>query len=231
MEELEIQKRLYEKLFACLTPNKQELFERIVKDRTRHVTVAVEDIYQEHNASAVMRTCECLGIQDLHVIEKRNEYVVQRDIARGSGRWMNLFHYNHTEDNSKTCIDALRAKGYRILATSPHAENDIYSVDLQQPMAFFFGTEGQGISQTVIDNADELIKIPMVGFTESFNISVSVAITLSAVRKRLIDSDLDWNISKEEQLEIKINWCKRMLNGGEFMAKHFLKEILEEQKN
>lgn len=219
--------RVLEEFYKIITPNKQEMFDRIAANRTRHITVVLENVFQEHNASAVLRSCDCFGIQELHVIEKDNQYKVQRDIALGAGRWVDMYNFNKGNQVTQDCLLKLKSKGYKIVATSPHTEKTINDIDLSQPLAFVFGTERRGISDEVIELSDELVKIPMYGFTESFNISVSVALVLNTIRTRLEHSDLNWKLSEEELTELKIKWCKKILNGGEALEKHFLEKLKE----
>jgi tRNA (guanosine-2'-O-)-methyltransferase len=203
-------------LYKIITPSKQEMFDRIAAERTNFLTVSLENVYQEHNASAVLRSCDCFGIQQLHVIEKDNQYKVQRDIALGAGRWVDMFNYDQGGNPTMDCINNLRSKGYRIVATSPHAnEKTINDIDISQPMALIFGTERRGISDEVKAAADEFVSIPMYGFTESFNISVSVAITLNVLRQRLEKSSVDWKLTQEEQILLKLKWCRKILRGGQ----------------
>jgi tRNA (guanosine-2'-O-)-methyltransferase len=202
--------------YKIITPNKQIMFDTIAANRTKHITVALENVYQEHNASAVLRSCDCFGIQELHVIEKDNQYKVQRDIALGAGRWVDMFNYNLGSQPTLDCIRALKAKGYRIIATTPHT-NDITINDLQldTPIALVFGTERKGISDEIIAEADAFVKIPMYGFTESFNISVSAALALNVLRERLEKSEINWKLSLEEQVKLKLKWCRKIVNGGQ----------------
>jgi tRNA (guanosine-2'-O-)-methyltransferase len=203
-------------LYKIITPSKQEMFDRIAAERTNFLTVSLENVYQEHNASAVLRSCDCFGIQQLHVIEKDNQYKVQRDIALGAGRWVDMFNYDQGGNPTMDCINNLRSKGYRIVATSPHAnEKTINDIDISQPMALIFGTERRGISDEVKAAADEFVSIPMYGFTESFNISVSVAIILNVLRQRLEKSSVDWKLTQEEQISLKLKWCRKILRGGQ----------------
>jgi tRNA (guanosine-2'-O-)-methyltransferase len=212
--------------YKIITPNKQEMFDRIAAERTRHLTVVMENIYQEHNASAVLRSCDCFGLQELHVIEKDNEYKIQRDIALGAGRWVDMHTYDEGAEVTRDCILGLRAKGYKIVATTPHTDSQtINTLDLSQPVALVFGTERRGISEEVIELADEFVKIPMYGFTESFNISVSVAIVLNTLRQRLEQSDLQWKLTEQEQNLLKIDWCTKILNGGEALERHFRQQF------
>lgn len=226
--DFELERKIKEEFYSIITENKKEMFDRISKDRTNHITVVLENIYQEHNASAVVRTCDCFGIQQLHVIEKNNQYKVQRDIALGAGRWVDMYNYNLGSSVTSDCLNKLKNKGYKIVATSPHTEQTIHDLDLSQPIAFVFGTERLGISDEVIQLADEKVKIPMYGFTESFNISVSVAIILSTIRERLEKSELKWKLSEEERVKLTNKWCRKILNGGDKLEEYFRNKHLKE---
>lgn len=218
--------KVLEEFYKIISPSKQEMYDRIAAERTKHITVVLENIHQEHNASAVLRNCDCFGIQELHVIEKNNQYKVQRDIALGAGRWVDLFNYNEGNQVSKDCITKLKSRGYKIVATTPHTEaSTIHNLNIDQPIALVFGTEHTGISEEVMEMADEFVKIPMYGFSESFNISVSVAICLNTLRSRLESSDLYWKLSPEEQTLLKIRWSKKILRSGDLMEQHFRKEL------
>ena len=208
--------------YDIITPNKINLFDRIAADRTRHLTIALENIYQEHNASAVLRTCDCFGIQDLHVIEKDNQYQIQRDIALGSGRWVDIHNFSDEFGPTETCISSLKGQGYQIVATTPHTDAyTVHDLPIDKPLAFFFGTELKGLSEEVMQAADLHVRIPMYGFTESFNISVSVAVLLQTVRQRLEISQHKWKLTDSEQIALKIQWCEKILNGGEALSKEF----------
>jgi len=215
--------------YKIITPNKVEMFDRIAAHRTKHITVALENIYQEHNASAVLRSCDCFGLQDLHVIEQGNEFSIQRDIALGAGRWVDIYNYSISHNPTDDCILNLQNQGYKIVATTPHTDAfSIHDLPLTEPLAFFFGTERHGLSPEMIERADYCVKIPMYGFTESFNISVSVAILLQTIRQRLEMSELTWKLNQEEQTALKIEWCKKILNGGPALEYQF-RERLEKE--
>lgn len=224
-----LDEKVLESFYDIITESKQEMYDRIAADRTKYVTVVMENIHKEHNASAVLRTCDCFGIQELHAIEKNNTYEIQRDIALGAGNWVDLFTYSEGENPTTNCLNKLKSEGYKIVATSPHTENDINDLDLSQPIALVFGTEKKGVSSKVEEMADELVKIPMYGFTESFNISVSAAIALNIIRRKLTLSNIDWKLSYEEQVKLKIQWCTKIIRDGEMVEneirrRHFEKE-------
>jgi tRNA (guanosine-2'-O-)-methyltransferase len=227
---MEIEKAVLDEFYKIITPNKVEMFDRIASLRTKYLTIALENIYQEHNASAVLRSCDCFGLQEMHVIEKGFQYSVQRDIALGAGRWVDLFNYNLGENPTDDCILNLQNRGYKIVATTPHTDaHTILDLPIDQPLAFFFGTERRGLSQEVIERSDYQVKIPMYGFTESFNISVSVAILLQTIRQRLEKSNLDWRLTSEEQISLKIKWCRKILNGGQALENEIRKRLIEKE--
>ena len=191
MNVIESKKQLRDFLFGFISENKKSLFETIIKNRTRHITVVLEDIYQPHNASAVLRSADLFGVQDIHIIENRNQYEVNPDVALGSSKWLTLNKYNNQEQNTVACFENLRKNGYRIVATTPHKEDVMLDeLPLNQKTAVVFGTELEGLSDIALENADAFVKIPMYGFTESFNISVSAALTLFNLTERLRKSDI-----------------------------------------
>ena len=212
--------------YKIITPNKVSMFERIAPQRSRHLVVGIENIQQDHNASAIMRSMDCLGFQELHLIEKNNSYQFQRDIALGAARWLDVAQHQEGPEPVFDAIAQLKNKGYRIVATSPHHKAVTpQTIDISQPIALFFGAEKHGISEELLQNADELLHIPMHGFTESFNLSVSAAMVLSALRTRLEASEVNWLLPKAAQTMLKIEWCERILNGGPQLAQKFREEF------
>jgi tRNA (guanosine-2'-O-)-methyltransferase len=223
---MKVKEKLLNHLMEFVSENKKQLFEKIILQRTKHITVVLEDIFQPHNASAVLRTCDCFGIQDVHIIENKHKYEVNPDVALGSSKWLNLYKYNSDENNTIDTFNSLRRKGYRIVATTPH-ENDflLEDLNLDSKIALVFGTELEGLSDTVIQNADEFVQIPMYGFTESFNISVSAAIILHYLTEKLKKSNIKWELSKNEKTDIKLNWVRNVVKRSELLEKKFLKNL------
>ena len=182
----------------------------------------VEDVFQMHNTSAVMRSCEIFGIQELNVIEQRYGKSIDKEIAMGAQKWVDINVY----DNVSNCIDSIKNKGYQIIATTPH-ENDclLEDFDISKPSALFFGTERDGLSEEILQKADGFLKIPMVGFTESLNISVSAAIILQNLSSRLRNSDIDWQLSEDEILEKRLAWAKNSIKDIERIETRYFEEI------
>ena len=191
-----------------LTDNRKEKFLKVLKERTKHFTVVVEDVFQMHNASAVMRSCEVFGIQELNVIEERYGKRIDKEIAMGAQKWVDI----KTFDSVVNCVDALKNQGYQIIATTPH-ENDclMEDFDISKPSALFFGTERDGLSEEILAKADGFLKIPMVGFTESLNISVSAAIILQNLTNRLRQTNIHWQLTEAEILEKRMDWARKSI--------------------
>ncbi len=191
-----------------LTDNRKERFQQVLAKRTNHFTIAMEDIFQLHNTSAVMRSCEVFGIQQLNVIEERYTKSIDKEIAMGAQKWVDVNRFDSISD----CISNLKSKGYQIIATTPHENDcDLDDFDITKPSALFFGTERDGLSAEVLQNADGFLKIPMAGFTESLNISVSAAIIIQSLMSRLHKSDIHWQLSENEILEKRLQWAKNTI--------------------
>ena len=215
-------------LYKLIQVEKAEKFEVISSERTNWVTVVMENITKEHNASAVMRTCDCFGIQTLHLIENSRNYATQREISKGAATWITTKNYSN-EKRINNCTTQLKKAGYQLIATSPHATKTIDDININQPIALLFGTERTGISDELMQEADQLIKIPMYGFTESFNVSVSVSILLNELRNKLTKSDINWKLSPEEQIKIKIDWCSKIINRGPLVVEEIRRRIIEKE--
>ena len=203
---------LYDAACELMSDNRRQLFDRLAPQRTRHISVVLEDIYHSHNAAAVLRSCDCFGVQDVHVVEARNPFNPAGDVAVGSSKWVDYYRYPSIQEVYKN----LHSKGYRIVATLPH-ENDtmIGDLDISQPTALVFGTELTGLTDEAIAGADAYVKIPMYGFTESFNISVCAALSLFALTERMRRSDLHWQLSDNDLLDLKLNWAMQTIRDGE----------------
>ena len=219
----ETRRKLIEHLSQFVTEPRKARLEEVLSNRTRHITVVLEDLYQTQNISAVMRSCECYGIQDAYIVENRNEFEIHKDISMGADKWLTLHHYPHAEHNMKQCIDDLHAKGYTVVATLPdEKKTTIQDLPIDQKTAFLFGTELTGLSKEAVQYADCNALIPMYGFTESFNISNSAAIILSNFAERLRHSDVDWRLNEEEREELYFDWLRKSVRDPEAIIRHYL---------
>ena len=208
-------------LEEIITPERKQRFIDILEQRTKYITVAIEDVFQMHNTSAVIRSCDVFGIQDAHVIESRFGERLDKNITIGAQQWVDVHRYASTHD----CIENLKNKGYKIIATTPH-DDDCLLADfkIDNKIALFFGTERDGLSQEVIDKADGFIKIPMVGFSESLNISVSAAIILQRLTIKLKEGNIDWQLTEEEKLCKQLDWAKKSIKSIDAILKRYYAE-------
>ena len=219
---------LIDHFLKCITDERKALFEELIQKRTTYLTVVLENIYQPLNASAVLRSCDCFGIQDVHVIENYNEFKPDREVAMGASNWLTVNRYDKNENNTLDCIQSLKNKGYRIVATSPHnSQTDLINFDLSKgKTALFFGTEVEGLSDVVIEKADEHLHIPMYGFTESFNLSVSTAICLYEMRMKMEKENIKWHMTEDEKNQVLLNWLRYSIDRSEIVEEDFLKNRL-----
>jgi len=213
-----IDKALLEHLESYLTPKRLERFNYVINQRTKHFTVATEDVYQLHNTSAVIRSCDVFGIQEVNIVEEVNSKRIDREIAMGAQKWIDLNRYHSV----KECIADVKRKGYQIVATTPHTDDcELHDFDVTKKSCFFFGRETEGLSQEVLDQADVFLKIPMSGFTESLNISVSAAIILQHVTTKLKKTDIDWGLTEDEKLEKRLDWCTKTIKSHDKIIERF----------
>ena len=210
--------QLLDHLKTFLTEKRKQRFDDVLSQRTKHFTVAIEDVYQLHNTSAVIRSCDVFGIQEVHIIEERNTKRIDREIAMGAQKWVDLKRYHNLHDSLRD----LKEKGYQIVATTPHTTDcDLYDFDITKKACFFFGRETEGLSDDVLESADGFLKIPMVGFTESLNISVSAAIILQHVTAKLRRSDIDWQLTEDEKLSKQFDWIKKTIKDYDRIVERF----------
>lgn len=226
MESLQHQRLLKEHFSQFVSEHKREFMERVLAQRTRYVTIVLEDIYQSQNTSAVIRTCECMGLQDVHVIETNSEWSTNKLVLKGSNKWLNIVRYRKQgENNTSACFNALRQQGYRIAVTDPAGGTPISDAPLDKPLAIVMGNERHGSSAYALKHADLAVTIPMTGFTESMNISVSAAICLYTSLSRLRQSEFPWQLSEQEKEELRLLWYKKSVRNAEVIEREYLKTI------
>ncbi|MBX2916962.1 MAG: RNA methyltransferase [Cyclobacteriaceae bacterium] len=210
-----------------ITEHKKTFVNQVLNLRTRHVTLVLEEIFQSQNASAVIRTCECMGLQDVHIIENEVKYAINRRVLKGSYKWVDLIKYRTREKKgTEICFAELKHRGYTILVTDPSPDGkSIYDIPVDKKLAIVMGNELHGTSAYALAHADEKVHIPMYGFTESLNISVSAALCLQAVLPRLRQSDISWQLTDDEKNFIRLQWYRKMVRRCEIIEREFLKTI------
>jgi tRNA (guanosine-2'-O-)-methyltransferase len=221
-----INKPLLDFLLQFVSDHKKELMEKVLDNRTRSLTLVMEDIFQSQNASAMVRTCECFGVQDIHIMESRSKYGTNLKVLKGSHYWLDLI--KHKKEKPADTYNHLKSQGYAILVTSVSpGSKSIFDIDpvAMGKMALVMGNELRGISPEAEAHADHLVHIPMVGFTESFNVSVSAAICISHLVNKIRQSDLDWKLTEDEKDEIRMKWVKLMVKKSDVLERNFMRGL------
>jgi len=216
-------------LTAFLKPyvseHKQALIDSVLDKRTRYLTVVLENIYHAHNASAVVRSCDCFGIQDVHVIEGHNEYKVNPYVVRGATKWMSINKYPKIETN-ESCYAQLKEKGYRLIGTTPDRSYPVLNnISIDDKVAIVFGTEETGLSEYAKEQMDDFVHIPMYGFTESLNISVSAAICLYDANEKIRSNQVNWQLSEDEKDTLRLEWYRKIIARSDVLEREYLRTI------
>ena len=218
-------KELIAYLEGFVSEQRKKRFHEVLSERTDHIRVVLEDVYQGHNASAVLRSCDCFGVQHVHFIENKHHMKVNEEVAMGSSNWLTLHKHKGDAHNTPKALRELKDRGYRIVATTPH-KNDftISTLPIDEKMALVFGTEIDGITQEVMQMADEFVRIPMYGFTESYNISVSAALCLYELTGRMRNEVKNYGMAPDEKEEVYYEWLKRSIDVGDLLVKDWIEK-------
>jgi tRNA (guanosine-2'-O-)-methyltransferase len=221
----DLEYRLLEHLGEYITEHRKSVIDQVLGLRTRHLTVVLENIYQSHNASAVVRSCECLGLQDIHIIEGTTPWQVNKKVLKGSYKWVNVMRYK-SEQATRLCFDVLKANGYFIVITDPLGRLPVHELDVSRSkVALVFGNEDAGVSTYARKHSDESVRIPMYGFTESLNISVSVAICVEVLMARLRAGEWICGLTPEERDGLKLSWYRKIVKRSDLIERRFLQSI------
>ena len=214
-------------LSQFISYHKREFVERVLNMRTRNITVVLEDIYQSQNASAVIRTCECLGIQDIHIVENTTKYSINPRVLKGSNKWIDIKHHaSKTENNTIALFNKLKQQDYKIVVADPGEEGImIEELDVDDKIALVFGNELRGISTKALEMSDKRVRIPMYGFTESFNISVSAAICLNTLVTKQHAAGKFTGLSDAEKDSLKLKWYRKIVRKSDLIEREFLRTI------
>ena len=217
---------LLDHLGSFVSENRRAKIDEVLECRTRFLTLALEDVYQSHNASAVLRSCECFGLQDVHVVEKRNPFTINQDVAIGASQWLDIKTYAGSDGRViQTLYDNLHKEGYRIVATTPGKGSvALEELSVESPLAVIMGTEEEGLSPKALETADERLRIPMFGFTRSFNISVSAALIIRELTMRIRSSAVRWQLSEAEKQSLKLRWYRQIVRGAAELEKRYLED-------
>lgn len=195
---------------ALLTERRAELFRQVLARRCARLAVVLEDCHDPHNASAVLRSCDAFGLHRVHVVAARADFKVNPRITNGAHRHLDL----RVHDDIGAAYAQLRGDGYAIRVSDLAAEalagpQQLAAELAQQPLALVFGSEGFGVSPAAVAGADGCFLIPMAGFAQSLNLSVSVAVSLYALRGSALAEDRPGDLSSEQQTAIYDAWLRR----------------------
>jgi len=216
------QQQLISYLQQFVTAGKQHKIAALLALRTRHITIVLEELYQSHNASAALRSAECFGVQDAHIIDPNRSFTLAPNIAKGAAQWLTVHKYTQMQ----ACYTALKAAGYTIVATSLHPNAlTIQELPLDNKIALVFGTERRGLSADALSHADAFVTIPMVGFTQSFNVSVAAGICLYELTTRLRKSPVIWQLTDQEKEDLTLVWLRKSLIHHRQLEKYFLQQL------
>lgn len=203
---------LFQSYYDRVTDRRRELLERVSSLRTRHFCMVLEDLFDPHNISALIRTSEVFGLQDVHIIEEDNPYKVNKSVLKGSFKWMSLNVYK----KRATCMQTLRDKGYQIAVASTNTNKTILELDLSKPTAFYMGAEFRGNHPDTLQGADVEFILPQYGITESMNVSVAGGVLmtyLDVYMQKVGRSTLA--LAPEERQELLLEWYERHIFGVE----------------
>jgi tRNA (guanosine-2'-O-)-methyltransferase len=213
-------RELEDRLRAVILPRRVQRMQEILDRRTRRITVLFEDVYHPHNASAVMRTAECFGVQDVHVVEQDKRFRPSTDVVRGAARWLTLQRHDTIAD----AATSLRGHGYLLAATSVDPGSvPLGELPVDRPLALCFGTEETGLSREALGLADLLVHVPMEGFTESLNVSVTAALCLRELTAR-VRAGADWWLSDAEKDDLRLVWLMQEGNKARALTVESLRE-------
>ncbi|HEX4887327.1 MAG TPA: RNA methyltransferase [Luteibaculaceae bacterium] len=223
MDETSYRSALTHYLLQFLNDRRKELLFNDISIRTRHLCLVLEDFYHPHNISAAIRTSDCFGLMDIHIVENSIHYERNPGINKGSDKWMRVVRYTKESFNTPACLTALREKGYQIVATSPHEGSvDLRSLDIRQKTAIVMGAESYGISDYVKENADAFIRIDTPGFTESLNVSVAAGIILENLNYRMRNEpDINWQLTNDDRDQLLIQNLAKMVDDVDLLEVQF----------
>ena len=209
---------IYDYLQQFLTDERLSKIEHFSKESSDFVLPVMEDVYQFRNAAAIVRSVEACGFHHVVALEEENVFNPNLKVTKGAETWVQVEKMPNNLDSLKE----IKSRGYRILAVSPEKNATMLpDYEVKEPIALVFGTELEGVSDEILDFADETLAIPMFGFTKSFNVSVAAAICMYELKQKLIKSGIEYKLSDEKLLELKIRWAKNSIKSSEQILERF----------
>lgn len=221
---------LFQYLSSFVSDKRLARMDEVLEHRTRHVCMVLENVLQPHNASAVLRSADAFGVQDIHLITNDNKFKASKGVTRGSHKWLTLSRHNQRgTNNTAACFDLLRAQNYKIACLHPHAEaRELSDLDLrEQKIALVIGSERDGLSDYALENCDIAIKYPMYGYAESFNLSVLSALCMNEMRRLLKALPREvWALSETDKHDLKIEWIRKSVREATQVEERFQNNLI-----
>ena len=202
-----------EYLSSFLLESRIDTLNRALDKRTDYITVLTENMFHAQNASAIVRHCEAFGVQNIHTVEELCPFLPTLNIALGTDKWIDI----HRHATTAEAVKALRADGYRIVATTPHHKSctpETFDVT-KGKFVLVFGTEKTGVSEEILAEADDYLQIPMCGMVDSLNVSASAAILIYMLSERMRAECEGWQLTDERKLRTLYDWYRYAVRDSE----------------
>lgn len=215
---------IYEYLQQFLTSERLQKIEYFSAQSSDYVLPIMEDVYQFRNAAAIVRSAEACGFHKIVALEKINVFEPNLEVTKGADTWVEVEKLPAKIDSLKE----IKNRGYKIVAVSPEKEaTPLPEFQINEPVALTFGTEWEGVTEEILDFADETLAIPMYGFTQSFNVSVAAAICFYELKQKLIQQKIPHFLDDEKSLRMKIRWAVNSIRSGSQILNQYLRNINE----
>ncbi len=213
--------KTYEYLKQFLTEERLKKIEHFAPESSDFVLPVLEDVYQFRNAAAIVRSVEACGFHKVVALQEENNFEPNLKVTKGADTWVEVEKLPRNMES----FQKIKDKGYKIVVVS--LENDakiLPDYEITEPIALVFGTEMEGVSQEILDFADETLAIPMYGFTRSFNVSVAASLCMYELKQKLMKSDIDYKLNDEKLLRMKIRWTVNSIRSGEQIYNKYLRD-------
>ncbi|WP_439479701.1 TrmH family RNA methyltransferase [Chryseobacterium aquaticum] len=213
--------KTYEYLKQFLTEERLRKIEHFAPESSDFVLPVLEDVYQFRNAAAIVRSVEACGFHKVVALQEENNFEPNLKVTKGADTWVEVEKLSRNMES----FQKIKDKGYKIVAVS--LENNakmLPDYEITEPIALVFGTEMEGVSQEILDFADETLAIPMYGFTRSFNVSVAASICVYELKQKLMKSDMNYKLNEEKLLRMKIRWAVNSMRSGDQIFEKYLRD-------
>ena len=220
---MEKHQEIFEYLKQFLTEERLQKIEHFAEESSDFVLPVLEDVYQFRNAAAIVRSVEACGFHKVIALEEENVFDPNLRVTKGADTWVEVEKMPATLQS----LEDIKNRGYKILAVSPEKHASMLpDYQVTEPIALVFGNELEGVSEEILDFADQTLAIPMYGFTQSFNVSVAAAICMYELKQKLLKSGIDYKLSEDQKLKMKIRWAVNSIRSGEEIYTKYMRENL-----